>query len=949
MESQNTPFWLEIKTEYIDANLDKVISYLSKESQVPGTDPFYEETERLLSERVKELSDSLSSAPIGSEDGSFSKDENLTALRILGAFVLVSEDMSAPPVKEAYFFFLKTLSCLVPSSVVEELTEFAVRSLTKKSIVNPGFSWADLKTVQSEILAHKLINTASLSEETLPDAWFEGRGSVRIKGGFLEMYPKNRTDSLLMVRTASSLPLFDDTVMVQTSVSDRIPQSDEEDFEVMDSFTQDYLRSLSKVTPSRFSALKSYSQGDTMYVRYLGKDYIGNLLVETVDGDHEKISGQIPFRSDVFRQHYSVTDLSSALKEGDMFKAVYKGGAKCTFEIGKTFTEALVNNAVAVGEEVLAVLRSVNSHGLMVWWTDDGYPAYVKHSDDPGTFGIGDAAYLLITGRENNGYVYATISEEATEVLNESESKAFCISQFIDNEYVPAKAPESFSLGSSLMKGLCRLLFRYQRTLSQASERFRALCVCRILSSIVSDAEASDYVSVACDYLLDLVHFAGGHVEKIRQLEPSPSICDEEGIVRRMEIVKILQSYGDDGASDYLSDVIHREGEDPLLVQLAKLIQSSNRIDDVYPAIKTVIKREITRFLAVQTEDNTDFERASGPNLGVENGRTEFKTSFFFAPSNAPEQLQEKNIFRSLCSFLNTPEGGILYLGVNDSGGINGLDGELETLRQKTYYSGIDGYVRYITDRAKIYFDLDVRIHFHIEPAYDDKVIAIRVDPYEHGVVEFEGVPYIRNNSESVKMSQTLRRQIEAKRISSAKDKPSKNIVALSEAIKEKRQVYLNSYASSYGGDMRNRHVEPFAFLGNNAFVWCYDLEDDSCKLFRVSRIGNVQVTSDPWEKEQLHLKGKTDIFHFTGEDEIPVKLELDMMARNLLLEEYPDSGNEISDLGGGKWLLDTKVRNILGIGRFYCGLATHIKILDCPQLEKYAKEYFRESLEKLG
>ena len=172
MESQNTPFWLEIKTEYIDANLDKVISYLSKESQVPGTDPFYEETERLLSERVKELSDSLSSAPIGSEDGSFSKDENLTALRILGAFVLVSEDMSAPPVKEAYFFFLKTLSCLVPSSVVEELTEFAVRSLTKKSIVNPGFSWADLKTVQSEILARKLINTASLSEETLPDAWF---------------------------------------------------------------------------------------------------------------------------------------------------------------------------------------------------------------------------------------------------------------------------------------------------------------------------------------------------------------------------------------------------------------------------------------------------------------------------------------------------------------------------------------------------------------------------------------------------------------------------------------------------------------------------------------------------------------------------------------------------------------------------------------------------------
>ena len=67
------------------------------------------------------------------------------------------------------------------------------------------------------------------------------------------------------------------------------------------------------------------------------------------------------------------------------------------------------------------------------------------------------------------------------------------------------------------------------------------------------------------------------------------------------------------------------------------------KVSRIQVAIKTVIKREITKFLAVETEDNTDFEDASGPNLGVENSRTEFKKSFFFAPENAKEQNQEKN------------------------------------------------------------------------------------------------------------------------------------------------------------------------------------------------------------------------------------------------------------------------------------------------------------------
>jgi hypothetical protein len=38
----------------------------------------------------------------------------------------------------------------------------------------------------------------------------------------------------------------------------------------------------------------------------------------------------------------------------------------------------------------------------------------------------------------------------------------------------------------------------------------------------------------------------------------------------------------------------------------------------------------------------------------------------------------------------------------------------------------------------------------------------------------------------------------------------------------------------------------------------------------------------------------------------------------------------------------------MLGLGRFYCGLAGHITILDAPGLAAYAKDYFTNALKEL-
>ncbi len=950
MASADTPLWLEIKTEYIDANLDNVIQYLSKGAS-KSEDSFYQETVRLLTGRIRELMDGIAESRISESTGEKTVADKIVALRLLGAFLLVHDTWTDAMTHEAFFFFLKTLTEILPDDYTERLTDAAMECLLSRTVTNLGFGWSDIgKEFLPEVLAHKLLQSLKFSDKKCPDTWYQGKGSLRINNGFIEISYMNRSDAQF-ARNSSSLPLLDERIVVLSPPSERIKQSEEDDMEVMDSFTVNYLRDQEKTIPSPTRRLKTYSPGDIMPVRYLGKDFWGNLLVETAKNDHEKIRGQIPYASNAFRNIYKAADVAKYLRENDIFDAEYRGGERNTFDLTRTFTPALVENCIRTGIELNAVLKNVNAKGLMTWWTEDGYPAYVEPEDDPGTYSVNDAAILMITGRESNGYVYATIAGDSDQPVDENESRKYCVEDcflYPENTVFP-EVPEEHVLSKGLVKGLCRLLFAYQRSIVQAAERFRVLCVCRILAELTEDVETLEYIDVLSLYLKDLVHFANGQIEKIRPLSPAGHLEHVPAIILREEIVRILMQYGTDADSEYLSSVIHDADSDPVSIQLAKLVQSCNRIDDVYPAIKVVIKREITRFLAVETEDSTDFEETSGPNLGVENIRTEFKTSFFFAPSNAKEQNQEKNIFRSLCSFLNSQEGGNLYLGVNDCGGINGLDGDLEYLEKKIAgaYKGMDGYIRYITDRAKEYFDLDARLHFHMEPAYDNKVVIIMVEPYRYGVVEFEGVPYIRNNSESVKMSQTLRRQIEARRLSADKEM-SANVISLKEAIKDERQVILYAYSSSHSGEIRDRHVEPFCFIGNCAFVWCYDLDDEKNKMFRVSRIGNVQILPDRWTAKDRHERGKTDIFHFTGEKEIPVKLELDMLAKNILTEEYPDSSEEMTRTGEDTWLLDTSVLDIRGIGRFYCGLANHIRITDAPELVLYARNYFGESLKKL-
>lgn len=166
--------------------------------------------------------------------------------------------------------------------------------------------------------------------------------------------------------------------------------------------------------------------------------------------------------------------------------------------------------------------------------------------------------------------------------------------------------------------------------------------------------------------------------------------------------------------------------------------------------------------------------------------------------------------------------------------------------------------------------------------------------------------------------------------------KNATNVNRLLEAIEERRQVVLVDYASSHTGVVRNRLVEPFGFTTNYVQAWCYEPESGMNKLFKVSRIGSVEVLDVEWQSEAEHAEGYIDIFRMTGFEQHRVQLRLGMLARNLLIEEYPLAERDIVSLGDKSWLLDTMVCNYLGVGRFVMGLLDDIEVVDSPEFDRY-------------
>lgn len=167
----------------------------------------------------------------------------------------------------------------------------------------------------------------------------------------------------------------------------------------------------------------------------------------------------------------------------------------------------------------------------------------------------------------------------------------------------------------------------------------------------------------------------------------------------------------------------------------------------------------------------------------------------------------------------------------------------------------------------------------------------------------------------------------------------SVKVETLGNAVFHKKKVILKNYESANSDNTRDKFIEPFDFSTNYIDICGYDLEKEENRVYKVSRIGEVIMTEEKWSHENDHKKIKTDCFRMNGEAEIPVKLNLSLRAKNLLVEEYPLAEKDLI-IKDGHWTLETIVHDLAGVGRFVMGLAAEIDISDSPEVKGYIKDY---------
>lgn len=929
--NSSTPLWLDLRIDYIDENFNKVLRYIHL-NNTTQKDAFYDITINLLEERVDALVQEFQYQPLIQDETLIQDKERLTFIaRLLGLYLLSVENTSKN-YRTALLLFIYNLALLEPKNIsanfVINALNYIFETLPSKSILE----WNDIENFNPNIVAHKLNSALSSKGGKTKSDNFEMMGTLQLASKRLKLAATNRIS--INQNFTLSLAILDDIIQVITPKSEKLKQSQAGNIENIREFTAQFMTDQRKVCQK----LKKYNSDMVLKVRLVSKKN-GHLQVESIDKEYQKVSGEVVFNKNFF--FYSEQDFIDALNIDDEFDVVYLGDG--VFDIKDAFLSYTKDYLFDYGDIVGA--KAILMHKDKIGWgTERGFSVYTSFVEG---INQGDCAELRLKqlaldqeGRPT-GWINAEFERVIDEDIDYDKAKHETIAEAFIYERVEGDNKTTTILSSQLIKTIYRLLVLCQQYyISNPTDRYKILCVSQMLATLINNEDDSRYIEFLAEYLENLVRFAKSEYNDI-EVPSLPTEQTSQSVVSKKQIISILKAYGSAENREILDEIIDKN-EHPLLVKIATLVQSCNRLKDVINrSMQNVIKREIISSLSVETEGDTDLEEDNGVYLGMENNRQEFKTSFIYAPQHAKEQRQYINVFKGVCAFLNTTEGGTLYLGVNDLGYVQGIENDVTYVQTITYssYTGLDGYMRYITDLAKKYFDIDVVANIKTRPMYDNNVVALEISPYEYGIVKLDGIAYLRVNAESVAINDaTIQRISSRKKLTTI----TKNTVTeeLSKAIRSQHCVILHNYQSSNSGNIRDRKVEVFDFTDNGASIWCYDLEKSAVRLFNIARIGYVEVTKQSWTNQDKHKCGNIDIFKMTGSTAFDICLRLNLRAKNLLIEEFPASAAYIVKEDSNSWILTTQVYNIAGVARFYMGLANCIEILNAPELKEYVREF---------
>ena len=252
----------------------------------------------------------------------------------------------------------------------------------------------------------------------------------------------------------------------------------------------------------------------------------------------------------------------------------------------------------------------------------------------------------------------------------------------------------------------------------------------------------------------------------------------------------------------------------------------------------------------------------------------------------------------------------------------------IDTFKEAGFLISKSGDHFRIDKRSKYFKDISQLVHFTEEEAY-----------------------ILNSAIESIDPTNTIKQNLKAKLASVydfkmlaecvVKGENARNVNSIIEAIENRKQIILHNYTSAHSKNVSDRLVEPLSFTTNYIQVWAYEISSGKNKLFKLSRIGSVEVLEKEWEFESEHKEGLMDLFRINSFEQIPIKLKLGLRAASLLVEEYPLGEKYLSPVPDDPsyFILETNVCGYEGVGRFILGLLDDIEILEGDGLKDFLRE----------
>lgn len=251
----------------------------------------------------------------------------------------------------------------------------------------------------------------------------------------------------------------------------------------------------------------------------------------------------------------------------------------------------------------------------------------------------------------------------------------------------------------------------------------------------------------------------------------------------------------------------------------------------------------------------------------------------------------------------------------------------IDTFRESGFLISKNGPYFRLDKKSRYFKDISQLVHFTEEEAYILNSAIESLDPTNA----------IKQNLKA-KLASVYDFKMLAECV--VKGENARNVNSIIEAIEQKKQIVLHCYTSAHSKNVSDRVVEPLSFTTNYIQVWAYEISSEKNKLFKLSRIGSVEVLEKDWEHEASHKEGLMDIFRINSFEEIPIRLKLGLRAASLLVEEYPMGEKYLSPASDdpGHFILQTNICGYEGVGRFVLGLLDDIEILEGEGLKEFLK-----------